>query len=280
MIRPPRKLGRGDRLTATHYNALLDFVRRIMPLKGSGTSVDYTMGGARINAGGSAVGPVPELYPWKVVGGTDEGNAKLSIYLPQGSLVVADEEIEPDDIDGISSDEESPGYYTVDDVEDLAASEEDAQPLYLVIWRDDTESNPTTNATVTLDPESVDGTVILQATIALVWASTVTTSEGDSKTYGAVATQLIRSSVVLSSSSSPGGDGGTSGETGGHNFLTGFEIVNTGSSASSPAWKLRIKYKTGSFENGLLKPMTNVAEQHIDIPVTLHSDIAGGQGYS
>lgn len=79
MIRPPRKLGRGDHLTATHYNALLEFVRRIMPLKGSGTSVDYTMGGARINAGEKAPEP-RQTKPWTVQWNSD-ANA-LEVYVP------------------------------------------------------------------------------------------------------------------------------------------------------------------------------------------------------
>lgn len=79
MIRQPRKLGRGDRLTATHYNALLEFVRRIMPLKGSGTSVDYTMGGARINAGAKASEP-RQTKPWTVQWNSD-ANA-LGVYVP------------------------------------------------------------------------------------------------------------------------------------------------------------------------------------------------------
>ena len=232
---------------------------------------------ARIANGRDAIGAA---FPFQAIGGSDEGSATITLYVPAGSVVVADEEIDAGDIDGISAVDDAPGYYTVDDLDDLADEASAAQPLYLVIWRDDTATDPATNATVTLDPESVDGTVILQATIALVWASTVTTSEGDSKTYGAVATQLIRSSVVLSSSSSPGGDGDPSGETGDYNFLTGFEIVNTGSSASSPVWKLRISYKVGTFANGLLGSVAST-ESHIDIPLTLHSDIAGSQqGYS
>ncbi len=80
MIRPPRKLGRGDHLTATHYNALLEFVRRIMPLKGSGTSVDYTMGGARINAGAKKASEPRQTKPWTVQWNSD-ANA-LEVYVP------------------------------------------------------------------------------------------------------------------------------------------------------------------------------------------------------
>ena len=83
MIRPPRKLGRGDSLTAAHYNALLDFVRRIMPLKGANTSVDYTMGGARINAG-NASGDAAAVKPW-TVRWNDAVNA-LEVYIPSGTV--------------------------------------------------------------------------------------------------------------------------------------------------------------------------------------------------
>ena len=75
-----------------------------------------------------------------------------------------------------------------------------------------------------------------------------------------------------------GGGGGTSGETGSHNFLTGLDIANTGSSAS-PVWQLRISYKVGTFADGLLSSVAGT-ESHIYIPLTLHSAISGGQGYS
>lgn len=192
-------------------------------------------------------------FPFQVIGGTDDGSAKLSIYVPQGSIVVADEEIDAGDIDGISAVDDAPGYCTVDDLDDLAGEASAAQPLYLVIWRDDTESNPTTNATVTLDPESVDGTVILQATIALVWASTVTTSEGDSKTYGAVAEQIIRSAVHIGRGSGSGGGGGSGGSTSG---FTGSKDVIYAFDGPRSDGKLYAKTKTWTYQNGLLQSIS------------------------
>lgn len=150
-----------------------------------------------VNLRGSVAAP----HPFLVVGGTDEGDAKLTVYVPTGSLVIADEEIDAGDIEGISAVDGAPGYYTVDDLDDLATTAAGAQPLYLIVWRDDTETTPSTNATVTLDPDSITGTVVIQATIARVWAST---PEGGSTTYGAVAEQLIRSAVVIAPSSSSG----------------------------------------------------------------------------
>lgn len=147
-------------------------------------------------------GTVAEPFPWMVVGGTEGGDAKLSVYLPAGSVFVADEEIPPDEIDGVSEVDGRPGYYTVDDLSDLATTADGAQPLYLVVWRDETSTNPVTSATVTLDVDSISGTVILAATVALVWAST---SGDGGDVFGAVKEQVVRSAILVGR----GGEGGT-----------------------------------------------------------------------
>lgn len=168
---------------------------------------------ARIANGRDAIGAP---FPFQVIGGTAAGNAKLSIYVPQGSIVVADEEIDAGDIDGISAVDDAPGYYTVNDLTDIETSADGAQPLYLVVWRDETQTDPVTAATVTLDPDSISGTVVIQATIALVWAST-TEITGD--TYGAVAEQIIRSAVHVGR-----GSGGGGSPSGGPEFLFPYKL--------------------------------------------------------
>ena len=217
------------------------------------------------------------VHPWMVVGGTDDGDAKLAVYVPKGSLVVADEEIDAGDIDGLTAVDGAPGYYTVDDLGDLATTAAGAQPLYLVVWRndaDESDTDPEANAVkaaVALDPESAEGTVLLQATVALVWAST---PEGGSKTYGAVSEQVVRSAVHVGRGE--GGEGGeTEGVTGYRYFFQGFALVNDGESGSAASWVLRISYAPGRFENGLL--VEDGDEQHVDIPVSLHSSIAQGE---
>lgn len=193
-------------------------------------------------------GSVAVPHPFQVVGGTDEGNAKLTVYVPSGSLVIAGEEIAPGDIDGITEVDGATGYYTVDDLDDLATTAAGAQPLYLIVWRDDTATDPTTNATVTLDPDSITGTVVIQATIARVWAST---PEGGSKTYGAVAEQIVRSAVILGSQTGAGG--GTGGSTSG---WTGTKHVPYAYEGPRSDGKLYAKTKKWTYENGLLKTIS------------------------
>lgn len=204
-------------------------------------------------------GSVAVPHPFQVVGGTDEGDAKLTVYVPTGSLVIAGEEIAPGDIDGITEVDGATGYYTVDDLDDLATTAAGAQPLYLIVWRDDTATDPTTNATVTLDPDSITGTVVIQATIARVWAST---PEGGSKTYGAVAEQLVRSSVVLSSSSGGGAGGSTSG-------YTGAKYVGYAYDGPRSNGKLYAKTKTWTFQNGLLVSISTADGPEIVVAETV-----------
>lgn len=186
-------------------------------------------------------------FPWMVVGGTSGGDAKLTIYLPQGSLVVADEEISPADIDGISASDDAADYYTVDDLTDIETSADGAQPLYLVVWRDETQTDPVTAATVTLDPDSISGTVVIQATIALVWAST-TEITGD--TYGAVAEQIIRSAIIVCNQANEGGSGGSvSGWTGTKHVPYAYDGPRSDG-------KLYAKTKKWTYENGLLKTIS------------------------
>ena len=210
-------------------------------------------------------GSVAVPHPFQVVGGTDEGDAKLTVYVPTGSLVIADEEIDAGDIEGISAVDGAPGYYTVDDLDDLATTAAGAQPLNLVIWRDDTETTPSTNATVTLDPESVEGTVILQATIARVWKST---PEGGSKTYGAVSEQIIRSAVHVG-----GGTGGGGGGGGGGYGYTGPKYVIYDFDGPRSDGKFYAKIKIWNFENGLfVSEDENDASDIVVFETTPHSE--------
>lgn len=97
MIFPPRKISSGEQLTARHYNDLLDYVRRITPLAGVATSVDYKSSGAIINAKPQVqaiAAAVEELKPFTVrrhaVEITDPNTGEVSqsvqweIYLPKG----------------------------------------------------------------------------------------------------------------------------------------------------------------------------------------------------
>lgn len=234
MIESPSK---SAKLRASWGSAVADAVNR--------HEAALSVKAARIANGRDAIG---EAFPFQAIGGSYEGSATITLYVPAGSVVVADEEIDAGDIDGISAVDGAPGYYTVDDLDDLATTAAGAQPLYLIVWRDDTATDPTTSATVTLDPESVEGTVILQATIARVWAST---PEGGSRTYGAVAEQIVRSAVILGSQTGAGG--GTGGSTSGYSGTRHVPYAYEGPRSDG---KLYAKTKKWTYENGLLKTIS------------------------
>lgn len=90
MIFPPRKMSSGERLTAAHYNALLDYVRRVTPLAGANVTVDYRLGGAVISGtpGGAAV--KTSIEPWTVRfhATEDDDEGQWEIWLSPGCMSV------------------------------------------------------------------------------------------------------------------------------------------------------------------------------------------------
>lgn len=106
MITPPRHLLRGEALTATHHNALLDYCRRIMPIAGPGISVSRSMGGSVVGMDGGradSTGTRPFTARW-----FDDG---LRIYIPEGSVALSGVTVEMESGDG----EDTPGWYKVID---------------------------------------------------------------------------------------------------------------------------------------------------------------------
>lgn len=90
MMYPPRKMAPGEHLTAAHYNALLDYVRRITPIQGANVTVDYRLAGAVISGtpGGGRVDR--SLKPWTVRfhATEDDTDGKWEIWLPPGCMSV------------------------------------------------------------------------------------------------------------------------------------------------------------------------------------------------
>lgn len=86
----PRKMAPGEHLTSALYNALLDYVRRSTPIPGSNTTVDYTMGGARINSTSSAAVTDTSKRPWRVRYHDLDGSAQWEVYIPHGCISVGD----------------------------------------------------------------------------------------------------------------------------------------------------------------------------------------------
>lgn len=90
MIFPPRKMAPGERMNAHLYNALLDYVRRTTPIPGRNTTVDYTLGGCRINGTpGGSVTDASSVRPFAVRWHDPSGDAgQWEIYLPDGCFTL------------------------------------------------------------------------------------------------------------------------------------------------------------------------------------------------
>lgn len=90
MITPPRRVAPGEHLTAAHYNALLDFVRRSTPIAGSNISIDYSMGGSRISGtpAGTPGNSVRTPFDIRYHDVGDGGEPQWEIFLPLGCLSV------------------------------------------------------------------------------------------------------------------------------------------------------------------------------------------------
>jgi len=109
MISIPRKMAPGERLTYQLYNELLDYVRRSTPLAGSNVSVDYTMGGARINSQSSGESQIiSKNFRLAWFGDT------LGVYIPQGSVVLSGTTVQLNAVSENGSDLD--GWYEVCDV--------------------------------------------------------------------------------------------------------------------------------------------------------------------
>ena len=78
----PRRMAQGEKLTATLYNSLLDYVRENRPLPGHGVRIDRSAGGSRISAA-AETRPASRLAPFSVR--WSEADACLVVYLPPGS---------------------------------------------------------------------------------------------------------------------------------------------------------------------------------------------------
>lgn len=82
-----------ERLTAADYNNLLDYVKRITPIAGENTKIDYTLFGAKIKSSASgAAKAFEELNPWKVRyhSHSEEGteNSFWEVYMPNGAIAI------------------------------------------------------------------------------------------------------------------------------------------------------------------------------------------------
>ena len=85
MIFPPRRMAPGERLTAANYNALLDYVRRITPVRGAKVTVDYRLCGDVISATGGVTGAGSSaVRPFTVRYHEDQ----WEIYMPGGCVNV------------------------------------------------------------------------------------------------------------------------------------------------------------------------------------------------
>lgn len=84
MIFPPRKMAPGEHLTAAHYNALLDYVRRVTPLAGANVTVDYRLGGAVISGTPGGTAERAAVKPFTVRYHEDQ----WEIYMPSGCVNV------------------------------------------------------------------------------------------------------------------------------------------------------------------------------------------------
>jgi hypothetical protein len=93
MIFPPRKMSSFERLTAADYNSLLDYVKRITPIAGENTRIDYTLAGAKIKSMASGVVKrQDDEHPWKVRyhSHTETGSASCywEVYIPNGTIAI------------------------------------------------------------------------------------------------------------------------------------------------------------------------------------------------
>lgn len=82
-----------ERLTAADYNNLLDYVKRITPIAGENTRIDYTLAGAKIKSMASgAVKRQDDEHPWKVRyhSHTETGSASCywEVYIPNGTITI------------------------------------------------------------------------------------------------------------------------------------------------------------------------------------------------
>ena len=108
MISPPSKVSPGEKVTAAHHNALLDYVLRTTPRQGRNTTITEKPNGCFINAqpGGSAAVSLP-LFPFavRVVPDPDEQQESaeddikycIAIYLPTYAVYLGDMPAAPSD---------------------------------------------------------------------------------------------------------------------------------------------------------------------------------------
>ena len=108
MIFPPSKVSPGEKVTAAHHNALLDYVLRTTPRAGRNTTITEKPNGCFINAqpGGGGGGGSSRLFPFAVrviedpdeePGEGEDAKMCIAIYLPTYAVYLGAEPAEPTD---------------------------------------------------------------------------------------------------------------------------------------------------------------------------------------
>lgn len=106
MISPPSKVSPGEKVTAAHHNALLDYVLRTTPRAGRNTTITEKPNGCFINAqpGGTSGSAALPLFPFSVrmIPDPDEeqdGDVKycIAIYLPTYAVYIGNDPAAPSD---------------------------------------------------------------------------------------------------------------------------------------------------------------------------------------
>ena len=91
MIFPPRRKAPFEHFRVSDYNNLVDYIRRITPIAGENTKIDYSLAGARIKSLPKGMEVTAKILPWAIRYHVhSESQGYWEIYVPPAALSIGE----------------------------------------------------------------------------------------------------------------------------------------------------------------------------------------------